>query len=153
MRKFLLILIVIGFVFTGCDDKSDKNNSNNKTTLTIINSTDFNGVQPYYGDIDFGMLSRGQKVTKEVEAGINYVNIMFTHRPVASEILEHTSFYEMADVVVCTEKEDTILTIINNSTIIFLGGDTGYLDAGGAKTGTLKSIFDAYIEYQRILGQ
>jgi len=153
MKKYFTVAIITLLVFSACDNNENNANKEQKTTLTITNSTDFNGVQPLYGEVDFGIMSRGQKVSKEVESGTNYVNIMFTHRPAASEILEHTSFYEMANVVVCMEKEDTKLTITNNSTITFLGGDTGYLDAGGARTGTLKSIFDAYIEYQRILGE
>jgi len=39
-------------------DDSDKNNDAIKTTFAIINSIDFNDVQPFYGDVDFGMMSR-----------------------------------------------------------------------------------------------
>jgi len=149
MKKIFLALVILMFIFTGCDD-TDKNNISitNKTTLTITNSTDFNGIQPYYGDVDFGMMNRGQKVTKEVEAGTNYIFIMLTaYRLDGSELLEHTSMWDMADIVVCEEKENTTLTITNNTTVIFSGGNSGYLSNGGQKTGSLKTVFDAYIKY------
>ena len=144
MKKILLVLIAFAIVFAGC---STENNDEPKTTLTIINSTDFNGVQPNYGEVDFGMMSRGKKVTKEVEAGTNFVYIMLTANSRVPDLGEHTSMYEMADVVVCEELENTVLTLTNTTTISFLGGSSGYIEAGGASTGTLKSIFDAYIRY------
>jgi len=152
MKKILIVLICYMIIFAACgDDANSDNKSDGSTTLTITNSTDFNGIQPFYGDVDFGMLNRGQSATKEVDYGTNYLYLMLTAMSTAQHLGEHTSMWGMTEVVTCEEKQNTTLTITNNTTVEFGGGNSGYETSGGATTGTLKTLFDAYIQYNNDL--
>jgi len=147
MKKLLIIIIIVLLFFLACDNNENNNNTDQSTTLTITNSTDFNGIQPFYGDVVFGMLNRGQTISKEVEEGLNYIFIMLTAMSTAEGLGEHTSMWDISDAVVCEKNKNNTLTITNNTNVSFSGGNTEYINSGGSAKGTLKALFDAYIAY------
>ena len=79
MKKILTLFAIFALVFTGCEEPSDDNTKpeENKTKLTINNQSDINIINVHYASVDFESISKGEKTTKEVEAGVKYIYFSF----------------------------------------------------------------------------
>jgi hypothetical protein len=155
MRKLFAILAISALVFTACDDGNDSgtsgnntgNNTNGQTTLTIVNAGDFNNMEFSYGDTGFGVMNRGQEVTKPVTAGTKYVYVILEY-----SFQDGTGIHQMFEINEALTTEEGINTRFHftNSTVVTLvGGDTGYRESGGLTTGTLRNILAGIENYYR----
>ena len=153
MKKLLAVLIACALVFAGCP--TDDGNEGNGTTLTIINSSDYNDLRFSYGDADFGVFARGGEVTKTVNAGTRFIYIIaayvaYTARdPNDNSVIEliNTHKLEVNDVFTCEEGKNNQFNFTNNTVVTIPGADAGYRESGGLITGSFKDVLASIKKY------
>ena len=168
MRKLFAVMFAFALVFTACDDGSDSGNGNNnnsssnntntngQTSLTIVNSSDFNSLNFLYGDADFGVMNRGQEVTKPVAAGTKFINFILEYSFQSIELIEmgivsiHQMF-EVNEVLTAEVGINNRFNFTNNTVVTLIGGDSGYRESGGLTTGTLRNIVSGIENYYKNL--
>jgi len=144
MKKIFTVLAIFALVLAGCGDKdtSDDGNGNGTTTgttLTIKNTSDYNGMEISYGNVDFGTIARGGEAAKKVSEGTKYISIIFH-----SDFGER--FLRVNEAITCEEGKNTQFTISNNTVITIPGG---YKGENKDETGSLKNIIDSMLNYFR----
>jgi len=130
IQKILISIIAIFILgFISCSDsttdKGDIKNSE-KTTLTINNMSSYNLLSVEYASVNFGNISSGGNIQKEVSHGTRYV--FFTLQVVDIQVRCRTS-----NVLTCEEKKNNEILFTNNTTITTTADDI---------TNTLKNIID-----------
>jgi len=128
MKKLLTILIGLLIILSGCTDENPDGNSGNgkKTMLTINNQSDINIIDVNYASVDFGSISKGERVSKEIDAGTRYIYFSF--------MINSTKIDCRTDVFTCEEGENTPFNITNFTTVT---------DTGNNKVDTIRNIFNA----------
>ena len=148
MKKFFTVLAIFALVLAGCDngnppDNENNNNSgNNKTTLTIKNLSDYS-LKISYGIVDFGLMNRGGEISKEVDDGIRYLEIVI-HIDYSYGYAE--CHVRVKEAINCEEGKTTQFTITNN-TIVTLPGGVKFEEAKGDETGNLKDVIETLSSY------
>jgi len=148
MKKIFVVLIAFTLVFAACsndEDTSNNGNGNNgKTTLTIKNLSDYS-LKISYGSVDFGLMNRGGEITKEVDDGIRYLEIVIH--------IDHNSGYAECylranEAINCEEGRNTQFTITNN-TVVTLPGGVKFEETKDDLTGNLKDVIETLLSYYR----
>jgi hypothetical protein len=154
MKKFLVVLVIFVLVLAACGDggnstsNGDANNNNNsengngngKTTLTIKNLSDYS-MNPSYGTFDLGQLTRGGEITKEVDDGIRYLEIVIRYD---HEYGYGLLYMRVKEAINCEKGRNTQLIITNNTIVTVPGGDK-FEEHMDDITGNLKDVIETLI--------
>jgi len=147
MKKLFTVMAIFALVFAGCQtDDNDKgkgdgnNNGSGKTTLTIKNLSDYS-MKTSYGTLDLGELTRGGEITKEVDDGIRYLEIVIRYD---DEYGYGLLYMRVKEAINCEEGKNTQLTITNN-TIVTVPGVVKFEETIDDITGNLKDVTETLI--------
>ena len=152
MKKLFAVLIIFTLVLAACDEEDGNGDENGDTTLTVINSSDYNNLEISYGDTEFGIMKRGDEVTKKVSAGTKFIYIHVEFFFQNTEVIKKgfvsiIQGFEANEVLTCEEGKNNQFNFTSNTVVTMRGGDTGYIESGRIKTGSVRDILASIEQY------